>query len=69
MRRVLKARVRRTAIVTLKTGPSFRGVLFDHDTEALVLRNADLLTEGHAPTIVDGEIVILVADVLHLQFP
>jgi hypothetical protein len=67
MNRILRSRVRQTVIVTLKTGASFRGVLYDADREALVLRGTQVLggREGAAP--VDGELVVLVADVDYLQ--
>lgn len=69
MNRVLRSRVLRTAIVTLKAGSSFRGVLFAHDREALVLRNVELLdATADRPTPVDGELVVLLADVHYLQF-
>lgn len=69
MNRVLKQRVMRTTIVTLKAGSSFRGVLFAHDREAIVLRNVEHLVEGaDKPTPVDGELVVLAADVLFMQF-
>lgn len=67
MNRILRYRIRQTVIVTLKSGGSFRGVLFDCDREALVLRGTEVLggREGAAP--VDGELVVLLADVLYLQ--
>lgn len=67
MRRVLRHRVRQVAIVTLKTGVAFRGVLYDHDDQALALRNVEALTPGGVPTVVDGELLVLLADVLFLQ--
>ena len=67
MKHVLRQRVRRQVIVTLKSKASFRGVLFDHDAEALVLRNVELLTVD-APTPVDGELVVFVVEVDTLQF-
>lgn len=70
MRHVINQRVRSTVIVTLKGGTSFRGVLFDHDKDAIVLRNTEHLVEGaDRPTPVDGELVVLLADVLFLQLP
>jgi hypothetical protein len=69
MKRVLRDRVFRTAIVTLKAGSSFRGVLYSHDREAMVLRNVEHLAEGaDKPTPVDGELVVLLTEVLYLQF-
>jgi small nuclear ribonucleoprotein (snRNP)-like protein len=66
MRRVLKQRVRLPLIVTLKSRVAYRGVLFDHDDQAVVLRNAELLTPS-GPTPVDGELIVFVADVDTVQ--
>lgn len=69
MNKVLKQRVMRSLIVTLKGGSSFRGLLFAHDKEAIVLRNVEHLVPGaDKPTPVDGELVVLAADVLYMQF-
>lgn len=67
----LVARVRQQVVVTLKSQAAFRGVLFEADDRVLVLRNAEVLHAGQqiAPTPVDGEIVLLVADVEFLQRP
>lgn len=66
-RGVLRRRTVKAAIVTLKSGSSFRGVLWEHDWQALVLRNVQLLSPD-APTPVDGELVVFVADVDTMQF-
>lgn len=67
MRRVLKHRVRSVAIVTMKSGAAFRGVLFDHDDQLLTLRNVEMLARGEAPTPVDGELLLFIADVDTVQ--
>lgn len=70
MRHVINQRTRVNIILTLKAGTSFRGVLFDHDRQALVLRNVEHLVEGaDRPTPVDGELVVLLSDVLFIQVP
>ncbi len=57
-------------IVTLKDGSAFGGVLFDFDSEAIVLRGVELLVSGaERPSPVDGELVVLVADVSFIQIP
>lgn len=66
MRRVLKHRVRLPIIVTLKSKAAFRGLLFDHDDQIIALRNVELLTTG-APTPVDGELLVFVADIDTMQ--
>lgn len=67
MRRVLKQRMRLGVIVTLKSKAAFSGVLFDHDDQAIVLRNVECLTNSAQPTPVDGELIVFVADVDTLQ--
>lgn len=67
---VVESQVRESVIVTLKSGDAFRGVLFEHDDRALVLRNAVALsaaTQTMQP--VDGELVVLWVDVAYLQRP
>ena len=66
MRRVLKQRMRLGVIVTMKNKTAFKGVLFDHDVQAVVLRNAELLTAS-GPTPVDGELIVFVSDVDTIQ--
>ncbi len=67
---VLRDRVRYKAIVTTKAGSTFEGVLYDLDRDAVVLRNVVHLVQGaDQPTPVDGELLILAADVLFMQFP
>lgn len=60
---------RRRVIVTLKDGQSFAGVLFKASREALMVRNAELLAAGQRAVPVDGEVLVLRADVLYVQFP
>jgi small nuclear ribonucleoprotein (snRNP)-like protein len=69
--RIMRLRHRRTVIVTLKSGHSFRGVLFDSDLAALALRNAEALGAGTSagPVPVDGEVVILSSEVEFIQRP
>lgn len=49
---------------------TFRGVLFDHDPDALVLRNAEQLRVDAQPTtLIDGELILQRADVAFIQRP
>jgi hypothetical protein len=50
--------VRRSVIVSSKSGNDFRGVLWRQEGRYLVLRNAELLRTREAPLPVDGEVVI-----------
>lgn len=69
---LLEQRMRQQVIVTLKTGEAFRGVLFEHDDEVFVLRDAEQvgIADGR-PTVtaVDGELVLLVSEVAYCQRP
>lgn len=58
-------------VVTLKSGDAFSGVLFEADGGALVLRDAAALGAGQEGVNVplDGELLMLLADVLYLQRP
>ena len=69
MRRVLRDRVRQRVLVTLKSGETFAGVLWEYDREAFVLKDATQLNPGEAPIPVDGEWIALAAEVLYLQVP
>ena len=66
-RRVLRQRRRFTVVVALKTGAVFRGVLYDSDAQCLVLRRTELLTADAPAAPVDGELIILLADVETVQ--
>lgn len=71
MKKLLRMRLRHRCIVTLKTGDAFAGVLYDADSEALVLREAEALGAGERRTnlVVDGEVLILRGDVSYVQLP
>lgn len=68
--RVLRSRVRRRAIVTLKTGEAFTGTVSDADGQALVLQGATYTDpdprSGEVP--VDHEVVVLLGDVAYLNY-
>jgi len=62
--------MRKTVIVTLKSGMAFRGVLFDADPETIVLRNAEAVEAGtDLPVKVDGEVLIDRSQVEFMQRP
>lgn len=69
--RIIASRVRDRVVVTLKTGDSFAGVLFSHDSKALVLRETEALGAGERRTNlpIDGELVVLLPDVAYIQKP
>ena len=58
-------------IVTVKGGESFKGVLFDFDGRALVLREALAMGVGQRQSDIpiDGEMVILWDEVTFVQRP
>lgn len=71
--KVIDRRVRSRVLVTLKSGETFDGVLWEFDKTAIVLRNASELAATTNPdpsvTPIDGEFVVLVADVRFMQIP
>jgi small nuclear ribonucleoprotein (snRNP)-like protein len=67
--RLLSGSVKRRCLVTCKDGSAFQGVLYDTDRVSLVLRNASTLDERGQPAAVDGEVLVLRADVAYLQLP
>lgn len=69
--RVLSSRLRERVIVTTKTGDSFAGILFSHDSKALVIRETEALGAGERRTNLplDGELIVLLADVAYIQKP
>lgn len=68
--RIHRLRFKSSVIVTLQSGATFEGVLFDFDRHALVLRDAKLLSAGQrAPVAVDGEVVLLRDRVEYMQKP
>ena len=64
----LRDRTKRRTLVTTKDGLWFAGVLLEHDRRSIVLRDVTTEAEG-GPAVVDGEVLILLADVAHIQFP
>lgn len=66
---VLATRCRREVLVTLTSGETFRGVLFDADGDALVLRSAVAVGFGGEGNLapVQGEVVLLRSTVAYMQ--
>lgn len=69
--RVLSSRFRERVVVTTKSGESFDGILCSADDKALVLRQAEAVGAGENKTNLplDGELILLLADVAWLQRP
>jgi len=69
--RVLTSRFRERVLVTTKAGATFDGVLYSADKTAIVLRQASAVGEGEDKTNLplDGELILLLADVAWLQRP
>lgn len=69
MKRLIRQRLRRRVIVTLKDGSAFSGVLFEADSEAVIVRETEMLEVGpkREPVAVDGEVLVLRADIAYLQ--
>lgn len=62
---VWRSRRHRRFVVTLKSGDGFSGVLAAVDSSALVLKDAEKIGDGSVP--VDGEVIVLLADVKYAQ--
>lgn len=58
---------RETVIVNLKSGRSFRGVLWQRTGGFLVLKSAEMLRPREAPLPVDGDVLLPFADVEFMQ--
>jgi small nuclear ribonucleoprotein (snRNP)-like protein len=58
-------------LVSCKGGAAYAGVLYSHDPQVLVLRNARAVGAGDNRTDlpVDGEVLLFVADVDFVQIP
>lgn len=67
--RVLSSRYREQVVVTTKSGESFAGVLYSSDRAGLVLRGCEAVGAGENRTNLplDGELILLLADVAYLQ--
>lgn len=70
MNRLIKMRLHYRVIVTLKDGTTFVGVLWETDRQALVLRDAEAVQGASGRNVgVDGELLVLWADVNYIQKP
>jgi small nuclear ribonucleoprotein (snRNP)-like protein len=70
VKRIIRNHLRHRVVVTLKDGSAFSGVLYQADSEAWLLREAQLdAGPKREPVGVDGELLILRPDVAYLQIP
>lgn len=69
--RLFQSRLRERVVVTTKAGDAFGGVLYAEDGKALVLRDAAAIGAGErqADLPLDGELIVLLADVAYIQRP
>lgn len=69
--RALKQRLKSRVIVTLHSGEAFDGVLWETDRDAWVLKNATALAAGpdRSNVPLDGEVVLLTAEISYAQRP
>ena len=67
--KILASRLRDRVIVTCKDATIFGGLLYSHDDRALVLRHSEVVGAGDNSTNIplDGEIIVLMADVSYIQ--
>lgn len=68
---VLRSRVREQIVATTKSGDSFAGILYASDRHSLVLRQAVAVGAGENRTDLplDGELILLLADIAFIQRP
>lgn len=64
---IIRDRIRRPVVVTLKTAETYRGVLYEADPHAIVLRSTFLLNPDGSRVSVDGEVLILRGDIAYVQ--
>jgi hypothetical protein len=57
-RRRRRSLLHRRAIVSLKSGSAFRGVLFDHRGDLYVLKDTEFLEVGRGAVRMDGDVVV-----------
>lgn len=69
--RIMRGLVRHRFIVTLRSGEAFDGVLWEAGRDVWVLRNATALHAGpdRSNVPLDGEVVLLVAEISYAQRP
>jgi len=67
--RVLADRYRDRVVVTLKSGDTFTGALWFSDLTAVVLRGASAVDQSNRPVSIDGELILLLADISFIQRP
>lgn len=69
--RIFQSRLRERVLVTTKAGAAFAGVLYSEDGKALVLRDtaAVAAAEDRTDVPIDGELIVLLADVAYIQRP
>lgn len=65
---LLKRLVRRRCLVSCKDGQTFSGVLWDADRGCIVLKAATVVGDAGSAAV-DGEVLILRADVSFIQVP
>lgn len=68
MNQVIKKRLHYRVVVTLKDGQAFVGVLWETDKQALILRDAAAVSDQREVGV-DGELLLLWADVMYIQRP
>ena len=69
--RLLRKRLLSRVVVTLKSGDSFEGVLYELDSRAWFLRDASAIGAGEKNTNLplDGEVVLLTSEIAFAQRP
>lgn len=59
--------VMRTVLVNTTSGNTLRGVLYRQRRRFLILKQAEMLRSGKAPTAMDGEVIVYADNVDFIQ--
>lgn len=65
--RVVKSSLRSRFLITLKSGLTWDGVLYEADLNTLVLRDAAAIQADGSKTVADSEVFLPRADVAYMQ--
>lgn len=65
----LRSRTKRRCLVTTDAGTWFSGVLMSRDRRCVVLASVSTEAEDGSTATVDGEVLVLMDDIAHIQFP
>lgn len=59
--------VRKRVIINTKSDKTFRGIIWKHNSQFVILKNVELLHSSKQATPVDGEVIIYRTDIDFIQ--